>query len=51
MTIRLNQPAPRQVERSVKGTGFRPDIEGLRAIGNELLVADERLTNEGFWRF
>jgi peptidoglycan/LPS O-acetylase OafA/YrhL len=32
MTIRQNQPPPRQVERSVQATGFRPDIEGLRAV-------------------
>src|ERR1700758_3286153 len=32
MTIRQNQPPPRQVERSVKGTGFRPDIAGLGAV-------------------
>src|SRR5262249_29729764 len=32
MTIRQNAPQPRQVERSVKRTGFRPDIEGLRAV-------------------
>jgi len=32
MTIRQKQPPPRQVERAVKGTGFRPDIEGLRAV-------------------
>jgi len=32
MTIRQNLPPPRQVERSVKRTRFRPDIEGLRAV-------------------
>jgi peptidoglycan/LPS O-acetylase OafA/YrhL len=32
MTIRQKQPPPRQIERAVKGTGFRPDIEGLRAV-------------------
>src|ERR1700743_1049039 len=32
MTIRQHPPPPRQVERSVKRMGFRPDIEGLRAL-------------------
>jgi peptidoglycan/LPS O-acetylase OafA/YrhL len=32
MTSPLNLPSPRQVERSVKRTRFRPDIEGLRAV-------------------
>jgi peptidoglycan/LPS O-acetylase OafA/YrhL len=32
MTIRQNLPAARQVERSVKRTRFRRDIEGLRAV-------------------
>ena len=32
MTIPQNSPPTRQVERAVKRTGFRPDIEGLRAV-------------------
>jgi peptidoglycan/LPS O-acetylase OafA/YrhL len=32
MTIPQNPPPSRQVERSVKRTRFRPDIEGLRAV-------------------
>jgi peptidoglycan/LPS O-acetylase OafA/YrhL len=32
MKIPLKPPPPRQVERSVKRTGFRADIEGLRAV-------------------
>ena len=32
MTVRPNQVPTRQEERAVKRTGFRPDIEGLRAV-------------------
>lgn len=32
MSVRPNEPPPRPVERAAKRTGFRPDIEGLRAV-------------------
>ncbi|EFG76431.1 acyltransferase, partial [Mycobacterium parascrofulaceum ATCC BAA-614] len=32
MTVRANQPPSRHQERAVRRTGFRPDIEGLRAV-------------------